>query len=49
VNANKKQPEVGEPAPPINGTTAIGEAFDLGDHVGHYVVIWFFPRANTPG
>ena len=44
-----KQPEIGEPAPPIEATTATGDAFDLAEHLGGYVVIWFFPRANTPG
>jgi hypothetical protein len=45
----KRQPEVGEPAPPIAATTATGDSFDLADALGGYAVIWFFPRANTPG
>jgi peroxiredoxin len=48
VDVNR-QPEVGEPAPPIKATTATGEHFDLADHLGSYVVIWFFVRSNTPG
>jgi len=44
-----KQPEVGEAAPLFKATTATGDVFDLADQLGHYVVIWFFPRANTPG
>ena len=46
---SNRQPGVGGLAPPINATTATGIRFDLGDHRGGYVVIWFFPRANTPG
>ena len=48
MNVNR-QPEVGEPAPPINAIAATGEPFDLAEYVGGYVVIWFFPRATTPG
>jgi len=43
------QPEVGQAAPPIVATTATGERFDLAELLGGYVVIWFFPRAMTPG
>ena len=48
VDVNR-QPEIGEIAPPIKATTATGEPFDLAEHLGGYVVIWVFPRANTPG
>ncbi len=44
-----QQPEVGRPAPPIKATTATGALFDLAEQRGGYVVIWFFPRAGTPG
>jgi peroxiredoxin len=44
-----RQPEVGEEAPAIHATTATGDTFDLADLLGSYVVIWFFPRAMTPG
>ena len=43
------QPEVGEFAPLIHALTATGDTFDLAEMRGGYVVIWFFPRANTPG
>jgi peroxiredoxin len=39
----------GDPAPPIRATTATGDAFDLAQLLGSWVVIWFFPRAMTPG
>ncbi|NTU72117.1 MAG: redoxin domain-containing protein [Coriobacteriia bacterium] len=44
-----KQLEIGDIAPPINATTIGGDSFDLAEQLGKYVVIWFFPRAMTPG
>ena len=44
-----KTPDIGELAPPIKAITAAGEPFELADALGGYQVIWFFPRANTPG
>ena len=44
-----RKPEVGEKAPGISATTATGDHFDLSDHLGSYVVVYFYPRANTPG
>ncbi len=43
------QLEVGQPAPPIVATTVTGEQFDLSQHAGEFVVVYFYPRANTPG
>jgi peroxiredoxin len=43
------QPEVGEVAPPIKAATTTGGTFDLSEHLGEFVVIYFYPRANTPG
>jgi peroxiredoxin len=42
-------PRLGDPAPPIDATTATGARFDLAGALGGYAVVWFFPRANTPG
>ena len=42
-------PAVGEAAPMIDATTASGERFDLAAHAGTWVVVYFFPRSNTPG
>jgi peroxiredoxin Q/BCP len=42
-------PEVGQTAPPIVATTTTGEPFDLSEHRGEFVVVYFYPRANTPG
>lgn len=43
------QPGTGDVAPPISATTTTGEPFDLAAHRGEYVVVYFFPRAFTPG
>ena len=39
----------GDPAPPIHLQTDSGEEFDLASVKGHKVVLYFFPKANTPG
>lgn len=43
------QPGVGEPARPVVGTATGDGPFDLAEHRGEWVVVYFFPRANTPG
>lgn len=42
-------PAVGDPAPPIEAATATGGRFSLAENLGHWVVVYFYPRANTPG
>jgi hypothetical protein len=42
-------PAVGDPAPPIDGPDTQGGRFKLSDHLGSWVVVYFYPRANTPG
>lgn len=42
-------PEVGSQAPGIHTTTTQGEPFDLAEQRGKWVVVYFYPRANTPG
>lgn len=41
--------EAGQLAPPIHHATATGDDFDLAEHRGSWVVVYFYPRANTPG
>ncbi len=36
--------QTGKPAPPIKSSS-----FDLGSHKGKTVVVFFFPKADTPG
>ena len=47
--AERVELEVGQVAPPIHATTSNGDLFDLSDRAGAYVVVYFYPRANTPG
>jgi peroxiredoxin Q/BCP len=39
----------GDKAPPIHLQTDTGEDFDLADVKGKKVVLYFYPRASTPG
>jgi peroxiredoxin Q/BCP len=41
--------EEGQEAPEIVATVTGGGAFRLSEHRGRWVVIYFYPRANTPG
>jgi peroxiredoxin Q/BCP len=43
------QLEVGQEAPGIDATATGDGPFRLGDQRGKWVVVYFFPRANTPG
>ena len=40
---------VGEPAPDIQLRDANGQAWSLADHRGRPVVVYFYPRDDTPG
>ncbi len=42
-------PAVGDDAPAIRAATATGGTFDLSEQRGKWVVVYFFPRSNTPG
>jgi len=44
-----RMPEVGSPAPTIKTVTTNAGAFDLTREAGKWVVVYFYPRANTPG
>ena len=39
----------GDTAPPTHLQTDTGEEFDLASLKGKTVVLWFFPKADTPG
>ena len=39
----------GDPAPGIHLQTDTGEEFDLSSLRGKRVVLYFYPKANTPG
>ena len=42
-------PEIGEPAPDFTATTNAGEQISLSSLRGKKVVLYFYPRDNTPG
>lgn len=44
-----RMPEVGDMAPDIDRDTTAGGRFRLSDQRGRWVVVYFFPRASTPG
>ena len=39
----------GDPAPDFKGTTTDGKAVALGDYRGRKLVLYFYPRDDTPG
>lgn len=43
------QLEVGHEAPNIDATATGDGAFKLSEQRGSWVVVYFYPRANTPG
>ena len=42
-------PEIGDQAPAIDAAITGGGRFALTERLGHWVVLYFYPRANTPG
>ena len=42
-------PQTGDAAPLIDADLSGGGRFALADHRGRWVVVYFYPRANTPG
>ncbi len=41
--------EQGKPAPSLSGTTGDNATIRLADFQGQWVVVYFYPRDNTPG
>lgn len=42
-------PKEGAPAPPISLQTDSGEPFELSSLKGKHIVLYFYPKADTPG
>jgi len=42
-------PQAGDEAPEIDAGLTGGGRFRLSDQRGRWVVVYFYPRANTPG
>jgi len=41
--------EVGKPAPAFSLTNQDGKPVTLEQHAGKYVLLWWYPKADTPG
>ena len=41
--------KVGDPAPPFTGTTTAGGSVSLADYAGRKLVLYFYPKDDTPG
>lgn len=41
--------KAGDPAPPFTARTQDGGSFDLAQRKGQWTVLYFYPRAGTPG
>ncbi len=42
-------PEIGKPLPSLTATTGDGDPLSLDDFKGQWVVVYFYPKDNTPG
>ncbi|TDI35161.1 MAG: redoxin domain-containing protein [Acidobacteria bacterium] len=40
---------VGQPAPEFTVQNHLGETVRLSDYKGKNVILWFYPKADTPG
>jgi peroxiredoxin Q/BCP len=41
--------QIGSPAPDFNLNDAKGQSHKLSNYIGHYVVLYFYPKDDTPG
>lgn len=44
-----EMPAIGQPAPPFSGATGEGESLSLDDFRGRWLLVYFYPRDDTPG
>jgi len=49
MDATNEQPTVGDKAPAFSASTHTGERIRLSMLKGQYVVLYFYPKDNTPG
>ena len=47
--ADQVELKAGDEAPAIVAPITGGGTFDLSEHRGEWVAVYFYPRANTPG
>lgn len=48
-SAHADELKAGDPAPPFAVKTHTGETFDLASRKGQWTVLYFYPKADTPG
>ncbi len=41
--------DTGIPAPPFTAPDQDGSTFDLSAERGHWLLLWWYPKAATPG
>lgn len=41
--------DAGHPAPPFTAPNHAGTMFDLSAERGHWLLLWWYPKAGTPG
>jgi peroxiredoxin len=49
IGKKGRMPEAGQPAPDFDTVDHLGRPLRLRDLRGKNVVLWFFPKAHTPG
>lgn len=49
MSEQRPMPQVGDEAPAIDAALTAEGRFRLADRGGHWTVVYFYPRANTPG
>jgi len=42
-------PDIGERIPKLGGSTGSGDTLKLSDYAGRWLVLYFYPKDNTPG
>ncbi|OPZ84237.1 MAG: putative peroxiredoxin bcp [bacterium ADurb.Bin429] len=42
-------PQAGQPAPDFTAATETGEPITLSDYRGQWIILYFYPKDNTPG
>ncbi|MFI3266705.1 MAG: thioredoxin-dependent thiol peroxidase [Rikenellaceae bacterium] len=47
--AELNRPQVADKAPDFVGTNNLGESVSLGDYAGKKLILYFYPKDNTPG
>lgn len=47
--SNATRPAAGQAAPDFSGTTGSGETIRLADYRGRWVLLYFYPKDDTPG